>query len=361
MNYYIIPTKNVDITFSMDVSDTNPTEPFISTSFFNNITSLHSQMNTKSVVAHQGLTDQDVRLIAKINDVYPFLCEITPKFSSHVDGVIPDINAFTSIEILSLFDEMYKPAAKCPVDVFYFGYSLENIAKGVKFVATCPTTVVGCDLHTSLTSPTTYVYPPGLIPPNVMRKKILYFDIDLPGDEYTCSTKLIIDMLTILFVIVNNRTECIIKINTVLHKPIVDIVYILSGMYNNMFISKPMSVKNVNDRYIICKDPFSKPTSGVYNAELSASIRCAIEHISTTPLYVTSLTSERLSHYFINKMEESTLSIGQKCIEYYENMVVLMKLYGNDSKMEHVQNTCIDKCIHWCEKYNMSHNVKYCV
>jgi hypothetical protein len=68
----------------------------------------------------------------------------------------------------------------------------------------------------------------------------------------------IISLIEILMIIFRNQSSngsCIIKISDVFHKPIVDIIYILSSLYDKTYILKP-NTSNIAtfDKYIICKN-----------------------------------------------------------------------------------------------------------
>ena len=67
-------------------------------------------------------------------------------------------------------------------------------------------------------------------------------------------------------------------------------------------------------------------------------------------LCIKSVIENTLSQHFINKIEESTLIVGQKNIEYYENLIVIFKLYGKDDKLDMAKKNSIIKCAQWCSK-----------
>ena len=82
-----------------------------------------------------------------------------------------------------------------------------------------------------------------------------------------------------------------------------------------------------------------------------------IEKTSRDSCVISTLLSTPISHYFLTKIEESTLIIGQKNIENYENLIGLLKMIGKDDKIDNAKKTALVKCIQWCGKYNIPHSI----
>jgi hypothetical protein len=76
-------------------------------------------------------------------------------------------------------------------------------------------------------------------------------------DEYNDTKKYIHNMVLVLLIITKyqmNHGTSIIKINNILYKAIIDVIFILSGIYDKIFLVKP-SISNITngERYLICK------------------------------------------------------------------------------------------------------------
>jgi len=152
----------------------------------------------------------------------------------------------------------------------------------------------------------------------------------------------------------NNKGCSIIKINTLYHKPILDIVYLFTCMFENVHIIKP-SVSNIfnEDRYVVCKN-FS---TSVYNPFLilkNMSRYNNTNNTNNTP--ISSLLNINLPYIFLNKIEDSNIMIGQMQLEYFNQLLSISKNKSVDEKIEVLKKNNIQKCIQWCEKMKIPHN-----
>jgi len=181
-------------------------------------------------------------------------------------------------------------------------------------------------------------------------------------DEYIDTKKYINNMILILLIIIKyqkNEGICIIKIDNILYKTIIDVVFILSGIYDKIYLVKP-SISNITkgDRYLICKgfnenchnqnylllNIEEKILSKINNNELMNS-NCII-----------SIIDNDLPYYLLNKLEESNLVIGQQQLEAYDQIINIFKNKNREEKLENLKRTHIQKCIQWCEKNQLPHN-----
>ena len=91
---------------------------------------------------------------------------------------------------------------------------------------------------------------------NVAQVKTIFFDIDISDNDYTYSVSTMNSFLKALYIILNTRCTCIVKTGGFIFKSFIDVLYVLSGTYKNVYISKPIVVQDINDRYVICKDSY---------------------------------------------------------------------------------------------------------
>jgi hypothetical protein len=69
-----------------------------------------------------------------------------------------------------------------------------------------------------------------------------------------------------------------------------------------------------------------------------------------------SLVKNHIPYYFMNKIEESNIVIGQQQLETYILLINILKNKNKDEKIETIKRNNIQKCIQWCEKYKIPHN-----
>ena len=73
-------------------------------------------------------------------------------------------------------------------------------------------------------------------------------------------------------------------------------------------------------------------------------------------LYIDSFINIDIPYYFLNKIEESNAVIGQQQLESYDQIINIFKNKNREDKLETLKRNHIQKCIQWCEKYNIPHN-----
>jgi hypothetical protein len=180
-------------------------------------------------------------------------------------------------------------------------------------------------------------------------------------DEYTDTTKYINNMILILLIIIKNQKNqgiSIIKIDNILYKTVIDVIFILSGIYDKMYLVKS-SISNITkgERYLICKG-FNE---NCCNKKLLISVEEKILLIiNNNELMhnkcVSSIIDNDLPYYLLNKLEESNIVIGQQQLEAYDQIINIFKNKNREEKLENLKRTHIQKCIQWCEKNQLPHN-----
>jgi hypothetical protein len=175
---------------------------------------------------------------------------------------------------------------------------------------------------------------------------------------------------------------CIIKIRDVYHKPILDILYILTTLYEKVYIIKP-NHSNIfkSERFIICKnfilntkrqylyDKYCKELSELSETfERNANEDCepffSVNELNElnelkrrkTRTYISSFIQNDLPYYFLCKIEESNIIIGHQQLDNMDHLFSLYKGKNNEEKIEMIKKNNIQKCIQWCDKYKIPHN-----
>jgi hypothetical protein len=181
-------------------------------------------------------------------------------------------------------------------------------------------------------------------------------------DEYSDTKKYINNMILVLLIILRyqmNQGMCVIKIDNILYKAVIDVIFIISGLYDKIYLVKP-SISNVtkSERYLICKG-FNENINN-QNKLLANIEEQLISKISNDELMsnkcINSLIDNELPYYFLNRLEESNLVIGQQQLEAYDQIINIFKNRNRDEKMENLKRSHIQKCIQWCEKNQLPHN-----
>jgi hypothetical protein len=193
---------------------------------------------------------------------------------------------------------------------------------------------------------------------NIQKQSIDFLYFELNSKIYLNTNTYIFGLVIFLKLILTYQKEngvTIIKIDSIFYKPIIDILYILTSLYDKVFIVKPNTTNIiVNERYLVCKKFISSSTN--YNI-LMEQLDLLINTLNNNNrLVVESLINDDLPYYFMNKIEDSNINIGHQQIEHLDLILHIIKNKNRDDKIETLKKNKIIKCIQWCEKFKIPHN-----
>jgi 23S rRNA U2552 (ribose-2'-O)-methylase RlmE/FtsJ len=138
----------------------------------------------------------------------------------------------------------------------------------------------------------------------------------------------------------------------------VDILYILSSVYQKVYIVKPHTSRYGNsEKYIVCKKfRYCKTKHSVILTKLYNKLHGAMQDmLNNRTDYIQRFVKIDISSFFLNKIQEYNAIFGQQQLENIAYTLSLLKEFNVDKKHSLVRNNII-KCIHWCEKYNITYN-----
>jgi hypothetical protein len=169
-----------------------------------------------------------------------------------------------------------------------------------------------------------------------------------------------------LVVLLNNQKwngHCIIKINGIFCKPILEVLYALCFFFNKVYISKPNS-SNITtfERYIICKHFQLKEENNIYmNYNQDILMQCFNEtndnnQKENTCLNIHQLFCYELPCYFKNKIIEINNIIGKQQLDALNQIISIWKDKHRENKIEKIKKHNIHKSVLWCEKYKIPCN-----
>lgn len=121
---------------------------------------------------------------------------------------------------------------------------------------------------------------------------------------------------------------CIIKLTHLIHKPILDLVYILLSVYEKALIIKPTTVNTIShNKYLVCKG-FTNKHASEYFTQLHQWLQMVMAAIDTTTISnAASLLSsvESLPLYFLNKITDINTILGHKQLEAIDALIYTLK------------------------------------
>lgn len=133
----------------------------------------------------------------------------------------------------------------------------------------------------------------------------------------------------------------------------VDLLYILSSFYQDVYITKPNTSRYANsEKYIVCKKFIFTSNVG-FVAKLTS---CFIDVLnSNTPIY--RFLNYPIASHFINKIEEFNAIFGRQQIDNIQQTISLIDSKNNHDKIESYIRNNIQKCTNWCITHNVPHNI----
>lgn len=164
-------------------------------------------------------------------------------------------------------------------------------------------------------------------------------------------SKLIVSEVIYAITMQKRGGHFILKIFDIFSKLTTDILYILTRVYSEVYITKPFTSRLANsEKYIVCKN-FLLDVN-----DTQKYIDVFINEFEKLTQYdnIVSLLDFDHDYYFLNKIEEINIIMGQKQLE---NIITTLNIIGsrnNHDKIDSLKKTNIQKCITWCEKYDIS-------
>ena len=327
MSYYILPKKSDSLLLKNKPFKNNDenTEPFVSNSVYYYIQNLEQE-----IIMLKSNEDDIDKLKEQINPYgYLFHHDFLNINKSYTDLF------FNYIEILKIsnFYDVYTKqeiTLHCLNNEIYDAFMYFNKSNNISYV----------------------------VEKNLSKEMInmLCFEVDY-NDFHKCLFKLFSTLCKIiLHQSVNGN--CIIKIGEIIYKPIIDIVYILTSLYEKVFILKP-NTSNVfsNERFLVCKnfrlDVLKRNNYYTYFNNLYLNLIINKKELLTNNF---SIISNEIPYYFLNKIEDSNIGIGNQRIEHLDILISLLNKKYNFEKVENIHKNNIQKCILWCEKYKLNYN-----
>jgi 23S rRNA U2552 (ribose-2'-O)-methylase RlmE/FtsJ len=141
----------------------------------------------------------------------------------------------------------------------------------------------------------------------------------------------------------------ILKVFDIFTQATIDILYMLSSLYEKCYIIKPNTSRNANsEKYIVCKLFKLVDASELIN-KLSTFFNM------DTKKTIARVLNINIPYLYINKLEDINAILGQQQLE---NILYTLHLLDNNKsdKLELIKKNNIQKCIQWCIKNSLPYN-----
>lgn len=336
MSYYILP-KNINIIQVNPESSDDECLPYISFSLLNYYNILNSQIMN---IFDNDLSNNNYYESLKIVNSYDFVHSKVPGSKFSVSKLKPSTNLFYDlIEIISNLNILEDFKRKnittlnispnstdlfdC-IDIFREEYEDNNICLN------------DLSIETTLEN----------------KFDIIYYETNYESKDYLLS------ILKVLLVIFNNQSfggNIIIKLKDIFYKPVIDFFYIISSLYEKVYITKP-NTNNVTtfEKYIVCKNFLFNETNSTYLRFNYYRIIVFLKKFDGKN--IKQIINYNVPYYFKTKLSDLNIIMGQQQLEALDQIISIYKSKNKEDKIEVIKKTNIQKSVSWCEKYKIPCN-----
>jgi 23S rRNA U2552 (ribose-2'-O)-methylase RlmE/FtsJ len=160
-------------------------------------------------------------------------------------------------------------------------------------------------------------------------------------------TRLLFGQICYAIIMQKSGGNFVLKIFDCFYRHTADMLYILSSFYEKVYVSKPQTSRYANsEKYVVCKGFRAKSTERLEVAFLKMLSL-------SDDTYISRFLDIPVPHYFMNKIEDLNSVLGQQQIENIHYTLSLIDYKHKYDKIDTLIKTNIQKCIHWCMKYNV--------
>jgi hypothetical protein len=342
MSYYIIPKIKNSVVVNPKYIDKDFSKPYISFSLFYYYTNLLQQICT--YLMNNETKYYNYEEIIKLVNPYEYIFSKVPGSKFSVSKLKPKTNVFYDFLEISNTLNVFEPYKNMSIKTLHITHNNNDTIECFEMLRENYNDEIVC-----------YDKINDNIITKIGEEKFDFLFFESNNDTHL---SYIISMIQFLMIILRNQTNegsCIIKINHLFNKPIVDSLYLLSSLYDKVYILKPNS-NNVTtfDKYIICKN-FQYNESKSRNLKLNY-YRMLIFLKKLENNYIESIFDFDIPYYFTIKLEDINIIIGQQQIDSLDLIINILKNKNREEKIEQIKKSNIQKSVAWCEKYKIPFN-----
>lgn len=177
------------------------------------------------------------------------------------------------------------------------------------------------------------------------------FSIDFNKQE-VMSSRLIFSQICFAVIMQKQGGNFILKIFDIFTEFTVDIIFLLSCLYDKVYIVKPCTSRAANsEKYLVCKNFRLSNSKNLLMNFLQ--VFSDIDKCGDSFITITKIMNLPIPYYFLNKLEEFNSIIGQYQIGNISSTINLIENRNRKDKIENIKKNNIHKCINWCVKYKI--------
>ena len=341
-NTYIIPKINSKMLIT-PICTSDPQLPIISTSLYNCF------LTTQSLISHISLYDLEITYADILRYIIPnyLLVSGIPGKNTFINKII--FKSIVYFDLIEIYNTHHIIENKVPINSLHVGTNSEESKESLFSKRTIK---YDGENHICLTQMNNVTYKQI----RSLRYNTIFYEIEDISNVNTY----VIQLIQVLMLIINNQTEngnCIIKINYTFHKPVIDMLFILSSMYGKVYITKPTSSNIVTyEKYIVCCG-FQEETRESNKLNYTTLFHFLRKY--SKEYNIVRLLEYDLPCNFMNKIDDINLIYGQQQLEFMNTIISIMKHKNKVDRLEQALKLNIQKTIQWCVRNNVPYNREY--
>jgi hypothetical protein len=342
MSYYIIPKINNIINVNPKKNDNENIKPYISHSLFNYYNQLCEQI--KYIYSNINCEDKNYDEIIKVVNPYEYIFSKVPGSKYSVSKLKPNTNLFYDFLEVSKTLNVFEPYKNKVIKTLHLTYNNNDSIECFEMIREPYTDEI-------------FYYDE--INDDVINKisenKFDFLFFEANSNNYN---SYIISLIQYVMVILRNQSysgSCIIKIDNIFHKHIVDILYFLSSLYDKVYILKT-NTSNITtfDKYIVCKNFHYDENKSRYLKINYFRLLIFLKKLENK--YIESILDFDIPYFFTIKLEDMNIIIGQQQLESLDLIINILKNKNKQEKIELIKKSNIQKSVSWCEKHKIPYN-----
>ena len=190
--------------------------------------------------------------------------------------------------------------------------------------------------------------------------KFEFMFFELPIYDFQDLNKYIIHFLQIVMIIIKTQRAngcCLIKLNYIYHKPIIDILFLLSSLYSKLHLIKPTLMDTTDYKYVFCEGFVNSLDQSDMN---DLNYKILDDFLNKSDLKnITQIIHYSTPAYFIYKINEINLIIGQQQLELFRQLLNIYMGQNKLYKLSQFKKKQNQKHVDWCNKMKIPCNTHF--
>lgn len=190
---------------------------------------------------------------------------------------------------------------------------------------------------------------------SIQDNKFNFLFVEVEANNFNKYITNLIECLMLIFKNQESGGTCVIKLNHIFHKPVVDILYMMSSLYEKVYILKPNTTNITSfDKYIVCKNFQKNESNPLYYKCNYYRLIVFLKKLQDKSII--SILDFDIPNYFLTKLDDMNIIIGQQQIESLDMVINILKNKNRVDKLETLKKSNIQKSVAWCDKYKIPCN-----